>query len=113
MAERSMTRATPSLRLTASRPEIQRRAASLFFSASCCSSPLRSSSSSVVGLLAVAVVGLVVEDQDVLQAHQVGHDALDHLAFGFERVQLLRRGPGAGTRPPLESSSRSRSLKAW
>ena len=32
---------------------------------------------------------LVVEDQDVLHAHQVGHDALDHLAFGFEGVQLF------------------------
>ena len=79
----------PSLRLTISRPEIQRRAASLFFSASFLSSPFRSASSSASGLLAVAVVGFVVEDQDVLQAHQVGHDALEHLAFGFERVQFF------------------------
>src|SRR6185503_3457545 len=34
VAERSTTRAMPSLRFTASRPEIQTRAASLFFSAS-------------------------------------------------------------------------------
>ena len=40
-------------------------------------------------LLAVAVVRLVVEDEDVLHAHQVGHDALEHLAFGLERVELL------------------------
>ena len=45
----------------------------------------------LVGLLAVAVVRLVVEDEDVLHAHQVGHDALDHLAFGLQRVQLLAR----------------------
>ena len=37
------------------------------------------------------MVRLVVEDEDVLHAHQVGHDALDHLAFGFERVQLVAR----------------------
>ena len=40
-------------------------------------------------LLAVAVVRLVVEDEDVLHAHQVGHHALEHLAFGFQRVQFL------------------------
>ena len=42
-----------------------------------------------LGLFAVAVMGLVVEDKDVLHAHQVGHDPLDHLPFGFQRVQLL------------------------
>jgi len=35
------------------------------------------------------VVGFVVEYDDVLQAHEIGHHALDHLAFGFERVELL------------------------
>ena len=84
-----MTRAMPSLRLTASRPEIHRRAASLFFSASFLSSPFRSSSSSSLRLLAVAVMRLVVEDQDVLHAHQVGHDALEHLAFGFEGLEFV------------------------
>ena len=34
-------------------------------------------------LFAVAVVGLVVDGHDVFQAHQVGHDALEHLALGF------------------------------
>jgi hypothetical protein len=48
VAERSIARASPSLRFTASRPEIQRRAASLFRSASFRSSPFRSSSSSSV-----------------------------------------------------------------
>ena len=77
------------MRLTASRPEIQSRAASLFFSASFFSSPFRSFVVGVFGLFAVAVVRLVVEHQDVLHAHQVGHHALEHLAFGFQRVQFL------------------------
>ena len=68
----------------------------------------------VFRLLAVAVVRLVVEDEDVLHAHQVGHHALEHLAFGFQRVRAPRRcGPEAAARPPSESSMRSRSLKAW
>jgi hypothetical protein len=58
------------------------------------------------------VVGLVVEHEDVLHAHQVGHDPLEHLAFGLERLQLLAAALGAA-RPPLDSSMRSRSLKAW
>ena len=66
----------------------------------------------VFRLLAVAVVRLVVEDEDVLHAHQVGHDALDHLAFGFQRVQFLAVRPCRSWRPPLDSSMRSRSLKA-
>ena len=41
-------------------------------------------------LLAVAVVRLVVEHEDVLHAHQVGHDPLEHLAFGFQRVAAPR-----------------------
>ena len=40
-------------------------------------------------LLAVAVVRLVIDDEDVLHPHQVGHHALNHLAFGFLRVQFL------------------------
>ena len=84
-----MTRATPSLRLTVSRPEIQSRAASLFFSASCLVVALQIVFIIRFGLFAVAVMRLVVEHQDVLQAHQVGHHPLDHLPFGFERVQLL------------------------
>ncbi len=43
----------------------------------------------VFRLLPIAVVRLVVDDEDVLHAHQVGHHALDHLAFGFQRVQFL------------------------
>ncbi len=40
-------------------------------------------------LLAIAMVGFVVEYQDVLQAHQVGHYPLQHLAFGFERIEFF------------------------
>src|SRR5579871_943594 len=41
------------------------------------------------GLLTIAVMGFVVKDQDVLDAHEAGHDALDHLAFGFEGTERL------------------------
>ena len=37
-------------------------------------------------LLAVAVVGLVVQHQDVLHAHELGHHAAQHPAFGFPGV---------------------------
>ncbi len=88
------------MRLTASRPEIQSRAALLLFSASFFSSPFKSSSSAIFGLLAVAVVGFVVEHEDVFHAHQVGHDALDHLAFGFQCIEVvaaaLKQCPPAG-----------------
>ena len=47
----------------------------------------------VLRLLAVAVVRLVVDDEDVLHAHQVGHDALEHLAFGLQRVEFLAAAP--------------------
>ena len=39
-------------------------------------------------LLAVAVMGLVVERHHVLHAHQARHHPLQHLALGLERVQL-------------------------
>ena len=35
------------------------------------------------------MVRLVVEYEHVLEAHQLGHHALEHLAFGFERVQFF------------------------
>ncbi|OQB91969.1 MAG: hypothetical protein BWX86_01906 [Verrucomicrobia bacterium ADurb.Bin122] len=41
------------------------------------------------------MVRLVIEHDDVFQAHEVRHDALDHLAFRFERVEVV-------TAPPLE-----------
>ena len=54
----------------------------------------------VVGLFAIAVVRLVVDDEDVFHTHQVGHDALEHLAFGFECLQFFARAAlgGAGVR---------------
>ena len=42
-----------------------------------------------IRLLAVTVMRLVIEHEDVLQAHQAGHHPLDHLSFGFQRIQLL------------------------
>ena len=41
------------------------------------------------GLLPVAVMRLVVQDEDVLHAHQIGHHPLEHLSFGFEGIQFL------------------------
>ncbi|GBE49015.1 hypothetical protein BMS3Bbin12_02208 [bacterium BMS3Bbin12] len=35
------------------------------------------------------MVCLIVDDEDVLQAHQLGHDPLQHLALGFESVEGL------------------------
>ncbi len=46
----------------------------------------------IAGLFLVAVVGFVVEDEDVLEPHQVRHDPLEHLSFRFKRVD---RGAGA------------------
>ena len=43
--------------------------------------------------LAVAVVGFVVDGEDVLQAHQLRHHALEHLTFGFQRLQFLAAAP--------------------
>ncbi len=37
--------------------------------------------------LAVAVVGLIVQDEDALHSHEVWHDALEHLPFGLECVR--------------------------
>ena len=53
-----------------------------------------------LGLLAIAVVCLVVDRQDVLHAHQVGHHPLEHLAFGllvfeFFAAPALDSGTGA------------------
>jgi hypothetical protein len=46
------------------------------------------------------VVCFVVEDADILHAHEVGHDPLDHLPFGFKGVQ--------GFSPPLEEGPTAR-----
>jgi len=43
--------------------------------------------------LAIAVVGLVVEHENVPESHQLGHDALQHLALG------LRERPGRPSAP--------------
>ena len=98
MADRSSTRLRPSLRWTASSPEIHTRAASLFFSASVRSSPLSLPSSlSSSGFLAVAVMRLVVERHDVLHAHEAGHHALQHLPFRLQGAQLRAAALQQGT----------------
>jgi hypothetical protein len=43
----------------------------------------------VFRLLPITVVRLVVDDEDVLHAHQPWHHPLEHLAFGLLRVELL------------------------
>ena len=40
-----------------------------------------------VRFLAVAVMRFVVEGEDVLHPHELGHHPLKHLPFGFERLQ--------------------------
>jgi hypothetical protein len=45
----------------------------------------------VTGLLAVAMVRLVVEHQDIFHAHEVGHHALEHLAVGFQGLEVRAR----------------------
>ena len=40
-------------------------------------------------LLAIAVVRFIVENQDVLDTHEFGHDPLQHLSLGFQGRQRL------------------------
>jgi len=39
-------------------------------------------------LLAIAVMRLIVDDEDPLHSHQFRHDPLEHLALGLQRRQL-------------------------
>jgi hypothetical protein len=43
----------------------------------------------VARLRAVTMVGLIVQHEDALEAHQLRHDALEHLPFALQRVQRL------------------------
>ena len=43
--------------------------------------------------LAIAVVRLVVDGENVFHPHQVGHHPLNHLAFGFLSIQFLTDAP--------------------
>jgi hypothetical protein len=61
----------------------------LFFSASFLVVAFQVLIIGVLRFLPVAVVRLVVDDEDVLHAHQVGHHPLQHLAFAFERPEFL------------------------
>ena len=95
MAERSMTRAMPSLRLTASRPEIQSARGLVVFLRFLLVLAFEIFVIFIAGLFAVAVVRLIVEDEDVFHPHQFGHHALDHLAFGLGVSISSPCGPGA------------------
>ena len=57
------------------------------------------------------MVRLVVEHEDVLDAHQVRHDTLEHLAFGFSGVQLVASTTLEQRASAADSSMRSRNLK--
>jgi hypothetical protein len=46
-------------------------------------------SSGVLDTLAVAMMRFAVDDDDILHSHQLGHDTLEHLALGFERLEFL------------------------
>ena len=53
------------------------------------------------GILAVAVVRLVIQHQNVLHAHEFRHDTLEHLPFGFQGLQyavasLKQKTPASG-----------------
>jgi hypothetical protein len=89
VAERSITPLMPSCRFTASRPDIQTRAASLFFSALLFVLAFQVFVVGVFRLPTVAMVCLVIDDEDILHAHQIRHDPLQHLPFGFLGVQFL------------------------
>jgi hypothetical protein len=91
VADKSITWLRPSFRFTASKPDIQPRAASLFFSVSLFLVTLEVFVAVRVWLLPIAVVRLVIDGEDVLHAHQVGHRALEHLAFCFKRLHFLSR----------------------
>ncbi len=53
------------------------------------------------------MVGFVIDNQDISQSHEIGHDSLKHLAFGFEGVQVLAEAsfqegaPAGGELHPL------------
>ena len=113
VAERSMTRVMPILRLNGLQAGDPKAGRFLVLLSFLLFLPGNILFDWIAGLLAIAVVGLVVEYQDVLQAHQVRHDPLDHLAFGFFSVISGSPRPWRRDRPPLEMSSRSRNLNAW
>ena len=73
------------------------RAFSVFFFASFRSSPLSSPSTDSSRLLPVAVVRLVVQDEDPFQAHQLGHHAQQDFAVRLAGCGAVRRVP-AGAR---------------
>ena len=57
-------------------------------------------------LLAVTMVGFVVECHDVFHAHQLGHDPLEHLSFALQRLDLRAS-------PPEERTASFRDLQRF
>jgi hypothetical protein len=52
-------------------------------------------------LLPVTVMRLVVEDEDVLQPHQLRHRPLEHLPLGLQRVEIVPDAPPEQRAPAL------------
>jgi len=99
-----MTRATPSLRSTVSRPPIHSRGLDVFLGLLFLFAFERFVFFFGAGPLAVTVVRLVVEHQDILVVHQLGRYTLEHLSFGLKRLQL-------GAMPLQQSSPALRKLE--
>jgi hypothetical protein len=59
------------------------------------------------------MVSVGIQHHDVLKAHQVGHDALEHLPLGLKGIDGITVAAFESARLPFESSIRSRSLNAW
>ena len=80
--------------------------ASLFFSASLRSSPFDAHGPGSGGF-SVAVVRLVVERQDLLHAHQFGHDAMQHTGLRFRGSEAREPflAPCRSARPPTTAPS--------
>ena len=65
--------------------------------------------------LAVAVMRLVIQDDDVLQAHQLRHDPLEHLAFalGGAEVRAAALEQGAPDFGDFEASASFIVARSW
>jgi len=47
----------------------------------------------LAGLLAIAVVRLIVEDHDALHPHEIRHEALEHLGFAIDEFREMKMRP--------------------
>lgn len=46
------------------------------------------------------MMGFIIDDEDSLHPHQVGHDTLQHLAIRFQRLQLCVKAATRGVPAP-------------